>query len=313
MPVALRCVKKVSVRQKVLFSLLSFSDFSGSKMRRTSGEHVCRSLFGSLAGEASTSFVLIITILREIEQLSRNELVWLNTYLAGRLRALPPASVHHSCPQLEVTTTAPILQHLALPVGLDPVMLLWHRYQMMRSTTRWTRGNAQELPRKTHLQQSLLPIQGYIQLRPQAPTPLPDFGTAGPSSPGDSSVTETAMAAPRRLGKASKSVSIFARDPLCKNTCRHCRKRPCDVGIEHDDHTCYDCEQQLLHPEGVSGAPWQLPLLPGCESWCSRCTYQRCAVREPHDLHSCMRCEYLPTAHPTPVGGGDPWASTPDL
>ena len=107
MPVALRCVKKVSVRQKVLFSLLSFSDFSGSKMRRTSGEHVCRSLFGSLAGEASTSFVLISTILREIEQLSRNELVWLNTYLAGRLRALPPASVHRSCPQLEVTTTAP--------------------------------------------------------------------------------------------------------------------------------------------------------------------------------------------------------------
>ena len=45
-----RCVKKVSVRQKVLFSLLSLSDFSGSKMRLPSGEHVCRSLFGSLAG-----------------------------------------------------------------------------------------------------------------------------------------------------------------------------------------------------------------------------------------------------------------------
>ena len=132
------------------------------------------------------------------------------------------------------------------------------------------------------------------------------------SLPGDSCVAETAaMATPRRLGKASKSVSIFARDPFCKNTCRYCRKRPCDVGITHDDHTCYDCEQQLLHPEGVYTG--QLPLLPGCESWCSRCTSQRCAVREPHDLHICMRCEYLPTALPTPVWSGDPWASTPDL
>ena len=59
-------------------------------------------------------------------------------------------------------------------------------------------------------------------------------------------------------------LSAFARDPLCKNTCRYCRCRPCDVGIEHDDHTCYDCEQRLLHPEGVPGAPWQPPLTPGC-------------------------------------------------
>ena len=112
--------------------------------------------------------------------------------------------------------------------------------------------------------------------------------------------------APRRLGKASKPVSIFARDPLCRDTCRYCRRRPCDVGIEHDDHTCYDCEQQLLilHPEGVPGAPWQLPLLPGCESWCQRCTSQRCAVREPHDLHICMRCEDRPAALPTRGGMG---------
>ena len=91
-----------------------------------------------------------------------------------------------------------LLRHLGLPVGLDPVMLLWHRYQsgLMRSTTRWTRGNAQELPRKVgRIFNNRLPIQGYIQLRPQAPTPLPDFGTAGPSSPGDSSVTETAAMA----------------------------------------------------------------------------------------------------------------------
>ena len=141
----------------------------------------------------------------------------------------------------------------------------------------------------------------YLNLEPSLP------------SPSDSGETvNVAQTAPHRLGKASKSVSIFARDPLCKDTCRYCRRRPCDVGIEHDDHTCYDCEQQLLHSERAPGDSWRLPLLPGCESWCHRCTSQRCAVRELHDLHICMQCENLPAAHSTPVRGGDPWATTPD-
>ena len=42
--------------------------------------------------------------------------------------------------------------------------------------------------------------------------------------------------------EGSPSVSIFSRDPLCKHTCRYCRCQPCDVGVEHDDHTCYSCE-----------------------------------------------------------------------
>ena len=155
----------------------------------------------------------------------------------------------------------------------------------------------------------MVPIQGYIQLRPQAVGSLPVFGATCQSAPGCTGDTDAAeQPAPRRIGKASPSVSIFARDPLCKNTCRYCRCRPCDVGIEHDDHTCYDCEQRLLHPEGVPGAPWQPPLTPGCESWCTQCTSQRCAVRGPHDLHVCMRCERSLT-YPTPVGGGDPWAA----
>ena len=39
------------------------------------------------------SVLTMDNILRELEGLSRPELVWLNTYLAGRLRALPSASV----------------------------------------------------------------------------------------------------------------------------------------------------------------------------------------------------------------------------
>ena len=44
-------------------------------------------------------------ILRQLEGLSRHELVWLNTYLAGRLRALPPSSVQQVSAQPEVTAT----------------------------------------------------------------------------------------------------------------------------------------------------------------------------------------------------------------
>ena len=87
-----------------------------------------------------------------------------------------------------------------------------------------------------------------------------------------------------------------------------CLCSACDIGVEHDDHTCYSCEQRLLHPDGVPGAPWQPPLTPGCESWCAQCTSQRCAVRGLHELHVCMGCEHT-MKFSTPVGGGDPWAA----
>ena len=227
--------------------------------------------FGSIAGEASTSFSNIMdNILRGLEDLSRHELVWLNTYLAGRLRALPPENVQqvHPLPKampnvpatspettcqtgLPAATVAPLPERIdALNHSLDP----------------WERTGAAPQGWANHLQQSMVRIQGYIQLRPQAVGSLPVFGATCQSAPGCTGDTDAAeQPAPRRIGKASPSVSIFARDPLCKNTCRYCRCRPCDVGIEHDDHTCYDCEQRLLHPEGVPGAPW------------------------PHDLHVCMR------------------------
>ena len=40
--------------------------------------------------------------------------------------------------------------------------------------------------------------------------------------------------------------------PCSKNTCRYCRTRPC----EHDDITCYDCEQQLLLGKVPGGTPF---------------------------------------------------------
>ena len=53
---------------------------------------------------------LMDNILRSLEDLSRTELVWLNTYLAGRLRALPPENEQQphplpkAMPHVSITT-----------------------------------------------------------------------------------------------------------------------------------------------------------------------------------------------------------------
>ena len=81
---------------------------------------------------------------------------------------------------------------------------------------------------------------------------LPVFSATCQSAPECTSDADAAeQPAPRRIEKTSPSVSIFAQHPLYKNTCRHCRCRPCNVGIEYDDHTCCDCEHRLLHSEGA--------------------------------------------------------------
>ena len=88
--------------------------------------------------------------LRQLEGLSRHELVWLNTYLTGRLRALPlPERID------------------ALNYSLDP----------------WECTGAAPQGWANHLQRSLLPIQGYIQLRPHDSTSLPSFGHTGLAPP----------------------------------------------------------------------------------------------------------------------------------
>ena len=132
------------------------------------------------------------------------------------------------------------LQLLLLPRQLgvsacqDLLLLRWSccLSGLMLSTAHWT-GNALVLPHKAEriISNSLLLMQGYIQLLSQTSSHLPDFGTSGRSSTVGTCDAETAVrTAPHRLGKASKSVSIFARDPLCRDTCRYCRRRLCDVG-----------------------------------------------------------------------------------
>ena len=100
--------------------------------------------FFTPSGSPPVFLVLIMdNILRELECLSRHELVWLNTYSAGRLRALPPASVQHLSPHQGKL-------QLGVLVIQDPWQLRWHRYQsgLKRSTTPWTRRNALVPPGK---------------------------------------------------------------------------------------------------------------------------------------------------------------------
>ena len=227
------------------------------------GYYVCPCLclmcvsFGSCWGGVHQFCVSMDNILRNLESLSRTELVWLNTYLVGRLRALPPENDSHpAVPEIE----SPGSVAMQGPNGVTcqqeaAVAPLPDRIDALNSSLDcWERTGAAPQGWAPHLHQAMVPVQGYIQLRPQTEGTLPAFGFASQSPSGDKAGSDSGgQPAPRRIGKASPSVSIFSRDPICKNTCRYCRCQPCDVGVEHDDHTCYSCEQRLLHPEGVPG------------------------------------------------------------
>ena len=118
--------------------------------------------------------------------------MWLNTYLVGRLRendSQPPVpkAVPHESATMQGPTKVTGLQGATiapLPYSLDP----------------WERTGAAPQGWATHLRQAMVPIQGYIQLRPQTEGALPAFGFESQSSSGGNVVTESGVQpAPRRL------------------------------------------------------------------------------------------------------------------
>ena len=110
----------------------------------------------------------------------------------------------------------------------------------------WEQTGAAPQGWAAHVHQTVIPVQGYIQLRPQDTT-LPSFGSGPPATVATADENlSTEVAVRDGGGKASPSVSIFSRVPLCSHTCRHCRCKPCDIATEHDDHICYNCEQRIL-------------------------------------------------------------------
>ena len=168
----------------------------------------------------------------------------------------------------------------------------------------WEQTGAAPQGWAAHLHQTVIPVQGYIQLRPQDTT-LP-LGVALRLLLQLLMKTSRPM---QQLGKAverRRPVSIFSRAPLCSHTCRHCRCKPCDIATEHDDHICFNCEQRILFPERIP--KWEMQKLPICDLCCLECATQRCCTRGPHQHHLCMECERRGVVFLAPAGGEDPWA-----
>ena len=141
--------------------------------------------------------------------------MWLNTYLVGRLRALPPENDSHpAVPGIEspgsVAMQGPNGVTSQQEVAVAP---LPDRIDALNSSLDpWERTGAAPQGWAAHLHQAMVPIQGYIQLRPQTEGTLPAFGFAGQSPSGDKAVSDSGgQPAPRRIG-----MSIFSRDPICK-------------------------------------------------------------------------------------------------
>ena len=105
------------------------------------------SSFGSCWGGVHQFCSSMDNILRNLESLSRIELVWLSTYLVGRLRALPPENDSHpAVPGLE----SPGSVAMQGPNGVtgQQEKLLRCLIELMHSTPLWTLGSAQGLRRK---------------------------------------------------------------------------------------------------------------------------------------------------------------------
>ena len=153
-----------------------------------------------------------------------------------------------------------------------------------------------------------MPIQGNIQLRPQTEGTLPAFGFDSQSSSGGNVVTDSdVQPAPRRIGKASPSVSSFLVTPFAKTP----------AGTVDVNHVMSGLNMMTTPATVASNAFYILvvclvppgsPRLRQGESWCAQCTSLRCAVRGLHELHVCMDCEHTMKVS-TRGGDGDPWAA----
>ena len=199
------------------------------------------------------------------------------------------------------------------PTRMDRLMLQWLLClrELMRWTTHWTHGSVRALPHKVgqltssrqwclsraisncdHKQGGLFLLLASVASLHQGVMETLNLGCS---------------MLPGVLGRllhlwASFLVILSARTPAGTADVDRVMS-----GVEHDDHTCYSCEQRLLNPEGVPGAPWQPPrrrvVNPGAPN-----VPPNDVQYEVHELHVCMGCERAMTFS-TPVGGGDPWAA----
>ena len=134
----------------------------------SSSHLVCFQFWLLLGRRPPVWFPTMDNILRNLEDLSRTELVWLNTYLAG---ALPPENEQqpHPLPKAAPHEPATMLGHTDVdgPHGATVAPLPERIDALNYSLDPWERTGAAPQGWATHLRQAMVPIQGYIQLRPQ--------------------------------------------------------------------------------------------------------------------------------------------------
>ena len=104
--------------------------------------------------------------------------MWLNTYLVGRLRALPPENDSHpAVPGIESPGSVAMQGPYGVTCQQDTAVApLPDRIDALNSSLDpWERTGAAPQGWASHLHQAMVPIQGYIQLRPQTDGTLPAF------------------------------------------------------------------------------------------------------------------------------------------
>ena len=151
-----------------------------------------------------------------------------NTYLTGRLRAMPPPATAAATAQVSAVPAhagiagdsveeVPVAA-LAEPVGdfnlsMDP----------------WEQTGAAPQGWASHLHQTVIPVQGYVQLRPHDTT-LPSFGGGPPATAGTENETIPTEVAIRGWWKSVAIGEHFLEgtslpkylSPLQKQALRYC-------------------------------------------------------------------------------------------
>ena len=104
--------------------------------------------------------------LRLLEGLRHDEIVWLNTYLTGRLRAMPPPAAAAATAR---ASAGPVHADIAADSVDDlPALALAERVGDFNiSMDPWEQTGAAPQGWAAHARQTVIPVQGYIQLRPQ--------------------------------------------------------------------------------------------------------------------------------------------------
>ena len=174
------------------------------------------------------------TILRLLEGLRRDEIVW----LTGRLRAMPPPAAAAA-----MTQVSAVPAHAGIAgdsVDEVPVAALAERVGDFNiSMDPWEQTGAAPQGWAPHWHQTVIPVQGYVQLRPHYTTLL-SFGGGPPATAGTANETIPTEAAITWMNGAG---CICLRWLSCKICILHVIYKFCTYMVQPG---CNPCNQHVL-------------------------------------------------------------------